>query len=347
MEEVFKAKKGDINVLMIGGRRAGKSSILASMAECCSKKLAGEQLSIVRDEDSGIGLGIKYKELQNYFTAKFKKNGYFTPECKGDKDPASYGFDVDVDDRDLGYNLRFADIPGEWLYIPERAEDLQKAMNISQVIIIAIDTPHLVEELDPALGYGKQHAEFNRVEGLTNFFKTTFQNCNEHRLVIFVPLKCEKYYYGNKTSPDKMGLPMVNARVKAGYKDLLAFLTRSDVQGLCTTAIMPILTLGGVEFFRFDGDSYTGQYSYVLDPALQKFNPQFCEQPLFLTLLYVIALAKIRNEQHKIITWFNETFRNQAKLDQLIGCENTLKRLVQTDAKLGFEILNDPLKMMH
>lgn len=343
-----KTKEGDINVLMVGGRRTGKTSILASMDQCCMSKLAGiEQLSIVRDEDSGIGLATKHKELKQYFTKKYMKNPFFIADLQPTTKDASYGFDIDVDEKDLGYNLRFTDIPGEWLDNPAHAQDLQNVMNMSQVIIIAIDTPHMVEEVDPALGYGTYHDSFNRVKELTSFFKNTFQNCAEHRLVIFVPLKCEKYYYQNAINPDKMGLPMVNALVKKGYKDLIDYLTRSDVQALCTTAIMPILTLGGAEFFEFDENGYAGLYSYVLDPALQKFAPQYCEQPLFLTLQYVIALAKIRNGKHKIATWFNQTFRNQAKLDQLVSCENTLKGLIQTDASLGFEILNDPLKMMH
>lgn len=347
-DEMPKAKKGDINVLMVGGRRTGKTSILASMAQCCMTKLAGvEQLSIVRDEDSGVGLTTKQKELNQYFSKKYMKNPFFIADLNPSLNDQSYGFDIDVNEKDLGYNLRFTDIPGEWLDNPAFAQKLQNAMNMSQVIIIAIDTPHLVEEIDPAFGYGAYHDSFNRVNELTNFFKNTFQNCTEHRLVIFVPLKCEKYYYQNEVNPDKMGLPMVNAMVKKGYKDLIDYLTCSDVHELCTTAIMPILTLGGAEFFEFDENGFAGLYSYVLDPALQKFAPKFCEQPLFLTLQYVIALTKIRNGKHKIATWFNQTFRNQAKLDQLVSCENTLKGLIEADKSLGFEILNDPLKMMH
>lgn len=341
-----KAKKGDINILMIGGRRTGKTSILASMDKCCMSKLADvPQLSIVRDVDSGIGLNLKHRELTQYFTAKYTKNPYFIADLQPTLKDASYGFDIDVNDKDLGYNLRFTDIPGEWMDNPERSGDLQNAMNQSQVIIIAIDTPHLVEEIDPALGYGRYHDSFNRAPELTRFFKTTFQNCKEHRLVIFVPLKCEKYYYQNDTNPDKMGMPMVNAMVKNGYKELLDFLATDDVKELCTTAIMPILTLGGAEFFTFDENGYAGLYSYVMGPGLKEFAPKYCEQPLFLTLKYVIALKKIQNTKHKIAAWFNQTFGNQAKLDQLVSCENTLKGLIQTDMALGFEILNNPLSL--
>lgn len=342
-----KAKKGDINILMVGGRRTGKTSILASMAQCCMKKLAGvEQLSIVRDEDSGIGLTTKYTELNQYFTKKYMSKPYFIADLQPTIKDATYGFDVGVDGKDLGYNLCFTDIPGEWLDNPAHEQDLQNAMDISQVIIVAIDTPHLVEEIDPALGYGKYHESFNRVKELTRFFKQTFQSGSGHRLVIFVPLKCEKYYYMNEDNAQKLGMPMVNRMVKQGYHELIQYLTKSDVQEVCTCAIMPILTLGGAEFFEFDDNGYAGLYSYVLDPVHRKFNPQFCEQPLFLTLQYVIAMAKKYKEAHKFGTLLKELFQNQAKLEALVKCENTLKGLIMTDSNLGYEILNDPMKML-
>lgn len=342
-----KRKRGDINILMAGGKRTGKTSILASMAQCCMKKLADvEQLSIVRDEDSGIGLNAKYTELKQYFTKKYMSgNPYFVADLQPTRNDSSYGFDVAVDDKDLGYNLCFTDIPGEWLQKSEYAQDLQNIMDISQVIIVAIDTPHLVEDVDPALGYGVNHESFNRVRELTRFFKNTFHT-KEHRLVIFVPLKCEKYYYQNEINPAKMGMPMVNEMVKKGYRELIDFLTKSNVAEMCTCAIMPILTLGGAEFFEFDENGYAGLYSYVLDPVHRKFEPQFCEQPLFLTLQYVITLARNRSEKHKILAWMRETFKKQAKLEALQSCESTLKGLIMTDASLGFEILNDPLQML-
>lgn len=337
----------DINVLMVGGRRAGKTSVLASMDKCCRKQLAGvEQLSVIRDPDSGIDLNMKLKELKRYFSKEYKKRPTFVADLQPSVTSASYGFDISVNDRNLGYKICFTDIPGEWISNPGHEADMQKAMDQSQVIIIAIDTPHLVEQREAGTGYGKYHDEFNRVKEITRFFKQTFQKSKTEHLVLFVPLKCEKYYYRNADSK-AWNMQLVTKTVQAGYRELLDFLTKSDVSELCSVAIVPILTLGGAEFNKFDSNGYAGIYSYVMDPALQEYLPQYCEQPLFFTLQYVIAMAeRNKRNQGKISAWFRETFQNQVKLKDLMNCSGTLRQLIMTDESLGFHILNDPLHMV-
>ena len=347
-EDLTKTKKGEINILMIGGRRAGKSSVLTSMSKCCLEQLAGNhELSVVRDANSGIALNVKQKELENYFSPVNRRKPYFPADgTPSPQNKANYGFDVMVNSKQLGYDLRFVDVKGEMLSDSQYSEELQGIMDACGIIIIAIDTPHLVEEINPATGYGMYHDEFNRVAELTRFFKTTFQKSQAPRLVMFVPLKCEKYYYRN--DHPKLGMSMVNDMVKKGYKELFDYLNTPDVKALCTTAIVPILTLGGAEFPEFGEEIYCGYYTFVEDPALCKFSPKYCEQPLFLTLLYAITLTKrMKNKQSKVSRFLTELIKNEADLTRLMTCEKTLKSKLITDAKLGFEILNDPLNMTH
>lgn len=344
-EDLSKAQKGEINVLMIGGRRAGKSSVLTSMSSCSMEALSKDELSVVRNASSGMAMTVKQKELENYFSPanlrkfRFAADGTPSPQVK-----ANYGFEVFVKNKKLGYDLRFVDVRGEMLSDSQYDEELQGIMDACGIVIIAIDTPHLVEDVNPATGYGERHDDFNRVAELTRFFKRTFQKSQAPRLVLFVPLKCEKYYYRN----DKpgLGMTMVNEMVKKGYKDLFDFLNTPDVKPLCTTAIVPILTLGGAEFDEFGEEIYCGYYSFVEDPALKKFHPQYCEQPLFLSLLYAITLTKkMKNKQGKVSRFLTELLRNEADLNQLATCETTLKNKLVTDKKLGFEIVNDPMHM--
>lgn len=331
----------DINVLMVGGRRAGKTSILAAMDKCCSKQLAGvEQLSIVRDEDSGIALGTKLTELKRYFSKAYLKRESFVADLNPSVDSNQYGVDVRVNERDLPYNLSFTDVPGEWFSAAEHEAEVQALMDSSQIIIIAIDTPHLVEKTDPATGCGKFHRAFNHVDEITRFFKTTFQKSQQPRLVLFVPLKCEKYYIRGNEGSKRWNMPMVTEMVQKGYEELISFLTESDIQETCTVAITPILTLGGAEFDKFDENGYAGIYRYTMDP---KYDPQYCEQPLLMTLLYVIAMTKKKKSGK--LDWLITLLKNEAKLKDLAACESTLKKLIVTDEKLGFTVLNDPMKM--
>ena len=330
----------DINVLMVGGRRAGKSSILAAMDECCSHQLAGvEELSVVRDDACSVALAIKHKELNRYFTSAYIKRNTFVPDLNPNAVCNKYGFDITVKNRNLPYKLSFRDVPGEWYTDSKYAEDIHAAIADSQVFIIAVDTPHLMEDVDKALGYGKYHTDFNRVGEITRLFKTAFQNSQQPRMVLFIPLKCEKYFLRNETS-QRWNMPNVVKTLKKGYAELIDFLTQSDVQANCTVAIAPILTLGGAEFDRFDENSYVGIYRYTTDP---KYAPQYCEQPVLMTLQYVITMAKKKADGR--FAWLTAILRNQARKNDLISCEATVAQKIVKDRNIGYEILNDPMRV--
>ncbi|MBR1969107.1 MAG: hypothetical protein IKA17_01995 [Clostridia bacterium] len=327
----------DINVLMMGGRRAGKTSVLAAMDQCCNELLATIPNLSVSCKDGGVNLTLKKNELEHYFTQRYMKNMMFTADVNPSVTPDTYTYEVNVNNRDSGYTLNFMDFPGEWLFSADKQDELQKMVDMSQIIIITIDTPHMVESIDEATKVGKYHSEFNRVPEITRFFKNAFQKSKQERMVLFVPLKCEKYYYRNKMN-------IVSQTLKNGYSELLSFLANDEIKELCTVGIVPILTIGGAEFMKFNDNGYAGIYSYVEDLSLRKYNPKYCEQPLFFTLNYLIKMAE-RNklQQGKISRWFKETFTNAAKLADLIDCKETLEKLIETNPEMGFEIIQNPL----
>ena len=330
-------KMADINVLMIGGRRAGKTSVLAAMDRCCNELLASVPNINVSCTDGGVNLTLKENELEHYFSKRYMKNMVFTPDLNPSVTSDTYTYEVNVNNRDSGCTLNFTDFPGEWLNSDEKQEELQNMLDISQIVIITIDTPHMVESIDDATMVGKYHYEFNRVPEITRFFKKAFQASKKERLVLFVPLKCEKYYYRNK-------MKTVNETLKIGYSELLDFLANDEIKELCTVGIVPILTLGGAEFFKFSENGYAGKYSYVQDAALRKYSPKYCEQPLFWTLNFLIKMAK-KNKEHqgRFSRWFKETFFNAAKMTDLAACEQTIEQLIETDHGLGFEIIQNPI----
>lgn len=327
----------DINVLMMGGRRAGKTSVLAAMDQCCNELLASVPKLSVSCTDGGVNLTLKKNELEHYFSQRYMKNMMFTADVNPSVTPDTYTYEVNVNNRDSGYTLNFMDFPGEWLKQSEHESELQQMVDMSQIIIITIDTPHMVENINGTTKVGEFHSEFNRVPEITRFFKNAFQNSKQERMVLFVPLKCEKYYYRNKMN-------FVRETLKKGYSDLLAFFNNDEIKELCTVGIVPIITIGGAEFFKFNDNGYAGIYSYVEDLSLRKYNPKYCEQPLFFTLNYLIKIAERNKKQEwKISRWFKETFGNAAKLADLIDCKETLEKLIETNSEKGFEIIQNPL----
>jgi len=336
----------DINILMMGGRRCGKTSVLASMEKCFTDIAADIDGLGIDCIDSGNEILFKIQELKGYFSPVYKRKKVFTADLNPSTASHDYEYSVKLNGKNSGYDMKFIDFPGENLDKDEKAEELQKMVDDSQVIIVAIDTPHLVEEIDEATGVGKHHYKFNRVDKITRFFKRTFQNTTEDRLIIFVPLKCEKYYYRNK-------LKKVSDLVKLGYSELFDFLGSGGVEDKCTVLITPILTLGGSEFYKFveEEDKFfpgetvmVSKYCHVGNPADAKYSPKFCEQPLILVLHYLIGVARKNAEgRNRFSRWFKEKFTNAAKLSDLMACEQHIRSLAISDPELGYIAVQEPI----
>ena len=339
----------DIDILMMGGRRAGKTSVLAAMDKCCKEVLSGDSMLRLVCREGSVELTLKKTELSDYFLdPRYTKSRKFEPDLAPTTGASPFEYECKVNGRSSGFTLRFTDVPGEHYEDPEKRSELEEMVSRSQILLIAIDSPHMMERTGAASeelnGYCRYHEEFNRVPEITDFLKVAFQSNEKIRsqgkLVIFVPLKCEKYYYRGE-------MERLRETVKKGYEDLFRVLASPGINERCTVAIAPILTLGGAEFFKFKKDSYVGEYNYVENAALRPYLPKYCEQPLFLTLQYVVSLARKRAEgKFVLFRLAGEIFGNQAKLEDLKSCETNIKNKIETDAALGFAIVQDPIKML-
>lgn len=329
----------DINVLMVGGRRTGKSSMLAAMDKCCVEKLDDMPgVDVVCTSGSSM-LCDKINELNDYFELpQYQEQNFFKPDDTPSDNSAEYEYEIRLNAHATGFTLRFHDAPGEFYDKPEHREKVEKLVRNSQVFLIAVDTPHLLEEQDEVTEIGAGHKFFNRPDEITRLMKTAFTTSRQHRLVLFVPMKCEKYYYAKK-------MDKVREAVHRGYADLIAYLKSAQINQMCTIAITPILTIGGAQFFRFGGDVRNiGQYRY-LGGEQRKYDPRYCEQPLLMVLRYVISVAQAsRNSQNPLIRWMQERLGRRASLKDLLDNKKEIESHMILDQQLGFEVLQDTLK---
>lgn len=302
----------DFKVLMIGGRRTGKTSVLASMTQCFSDAVSGSNLSL-RVHEGGTGIADKLLELEDIIRYK-KRNELFVVDDEPTLERMDYSYKLSIIGRKSNYTIQFTDVPGEFFENDEHREEVDALVSESHALIIAIDTPHLMEEYDKSLGFGAYHMAYNRVGVVTNFVKSRFSveengrrifNSKRIRdkLVLFVPLKCEKYSYNEE-------IDRVPDAVQLGYKELMEFFGSNAVRPHVTVAITPILTLGGVEFLEFERDEETKSVIRHPSDAYRPFRalyysngkgflPKYCEQPLLYVLLYVLAQAQAKKEKSK------------------------------------------------
>lgn len=349
----------NINIMMIGGRRCGKTSVLAVMKDHFDKEFGRSNLTI-KTKDNTVFLNDKLDEMKELYTQKNAETR-FTPDDSITDGKTEYKIELSLKHKPNGkINYTFIDFPGEWLQNDEHTDELNAIVEKSSVILVAIDTPFLMEEAadNTENTVGKYNEKRNRSGAICDFLKSLHLDKSE-KMVIFVPLKCEKYLYNEK-------MDMVNKRIHTAYKSFFEHIHNEEYRTKCTTVIAPIFTFGTVEFTRFKregadiiiDDRYkTPKYPLYrfTDEAGSEPEPKYCEQPLLYVLLYVLKCAEaMKRRQYdkslfsKLITSLGETFFKMPSADDFMKEIKPIQEAIKKSGD-GYEIVTDPygLKGLH
>lgn len=365
---LFKAhSKMKHKVIMLGGRRAGKSTILASILELL-KDTPGSLCTISDATDYPLtytgsdgqthsipSLADKRREVAGYIREKSPQSMFLvdmTPNAAN----ASYTLRVSSGDNTV--DLEFVDVPGEWMRQSTlEHEQLKEVVRNSDVFIVAIDTPFLMQD---GMGeYDEQvNSVYNRVDEITTLLQNEIKievDGIDKKLILFCPVKCEKWARSGRITE-------VTDKVKVVYKDIANKWLKSKYANDVEIRIMPISTVGGLVSYKLlpakryfkDDDDRVGiscsedtiakvliagdgrtirqrKNSYLEDDALwmidhtkiplswyqvtgDGFNPQFCEQPGYHILRFLInkeenVIRMTAEDQKQRLSDMNPIFR--------------------------------------
>jgi len=281
--------------MMMGGRRCGKTSVLAAMQQSFEERLNNTSLVMgPADFEMLEILEKKQQEMLDYFLKRGDKTE-FSPNNISTSGIMNYSFYIGLKSKKSRIRLDFVDYPGEYLTLKEEYEQLKDPLKKSRILLIAIDTPHLMERK------GLYNDPKNRCRRVTEIIKESgFADADRGPgMVLLVPLKCERYYNHGRMNN-------VAAEVQKAYGPLLQYLQQPDVEGQSsriTIAITPILTIGGAEFSCFQytpsGNievDVTGvpKYAFYRFSDMKKDAPEplYCEQPLLYVLSYLFCQAE-------------------------------------------------------
>lgn len=340
-----------INILMVGGKRCGKSTILASMVETTDNAFKGNMTLEKDNVSAALGLQDKINEINDYFIYA-KPHQLFTPDDNPSFEEMVYSFTLKITGKNsTGVSIEFTDVPGEFYQLGDPGNEKAKQhIEESDVLMIAIDTPAMMEDED-GYGYGKRHLEINKAAEITQFIKSRVDIEHiQNRLILLVPIKCERYYYDGR-------IKEVTETVKTAYRELIAYFMSPGLAENCTVAITPILSIGGIEFFRYDdrfqltkqanpNQKYNPLYRFLEKQEDRKYNPKYSEQPL----LYLMAFASrvIKNKNYKgglgtkILAFLdNKTVTKEDLLGELSAVEKALVK----DSEEGYEIFQNPFEI--
>ncbi len=337
------AKGIDINIMMLGGRRCGKTSVLASIEEQLDSKLESGDLSIQPSGAQTIcALDEKRQEMTDIYKMGRLNKGY-TPDDTPTLEIMEYDLTFKLQSKPNGkINMHFYDFPGEWLRkekFEEHYDEMATLIKKSSVFIVAIDTPFLME--NPA---GEDMNYCNRI---TDMVKNEFDENKKNGMFIFVPLKCERYIHQNEFGK-------VIEKVKETYKSLLDRIKSEYNHAKFEIVITPIETMGNLEFKRFEKNAVSAMtpiYNFVSKEGnMPKApQPQNCELPAILILLYLLEAAKESKNKGGSIweklfrTLFENFFKMPSAKDFMMESEK-LKAML-AEKKNSFEMVKDPLKL--
>lgn len=302
-----------MKVCMMGPRSVGKTTILTAVF-CDTQENLGVHTELLLQAEGDTSAQLTDK--QHYLEAIFVNRTLITDRPVAGLAASStvntFDFVFGLKGKEPRIELEIKDFPGE--FVLDKPEEVKQFINESSAILVAIDTPHLMEE------EGDFCEAKNKPSVITRFFKEQ-KNIGE-KLILFVPLKCERYYYENR-------MDEVLSRVEMVYADLIADFKKNEK---VACAVTPILTLGDVELDQFkktegivgvDVNECPTKVLYRFKGDNPKYNPAYCVQPLYYTLSFLASQ-------------YGRAKRNRKIIDKIFA---SLYSLFDSDERLFDEIL--------
>ena len=223
-------KTPTLRICMLGPRAVGKTTVLTSVFADTQNDLAG------------TGLFFRYKtgsasdRLINY-----KKQLQLCIEC-GDPGKLPASGDISQFDFEVGYanrvktNVLVKDYPGEYLFDESKKHYVTEFLSESNVVLIAIDTPYLMDNSETMCDAVNCISDIHN--SLTNI---NDQNGTKAKMVVFVPIKCEKWVMEGR-------IKEVVDKLKSAYRVPIQALSAYNKMSIC---ILPIETAGNILFREF------------------------------------------------------------------------------------------------
>jgi len=284
-----------INILMVGASGVGKTSTLTAMYDKFNQVIDKSiELQLIPDTKTYNKLNKKLTELKRQVSTEYIRT---RPTVSGTKTFDKFNFIIAKDKSSKQkVNLVFQDFPGG--HLETERQKVKDWLKISDVIIIPIDTPSLIEE---SSAYNE---ETNSPEKLYDIFKSIKGSFEEkNRLILFVPLKSEKYLDGNLYFTNS-----IRDLIEREFSNLISLFKSESLKDKTSLVITSIQTIGDIKFSMVEKDIQNRPvFVYKKKGFGSKYNPIDTEQPLKYILSFAISevLKKRGTINQKISNMFN------------------------------------------
>lgn len=247
-----------IKVLMMGARRAGKTSVLSGLYSLITSEIL-QGVLCVKDVTSNRNavdmLSCKAEDMRRLLKEHYNKTILMDENATSTY--LDYTFEVSIPENRGSLRLTFTDANGEFYATGAiEAENVKARIPGYDIIIVAIDTPFLMEAFnkDNSLCTKTVGEAYNQVRNVHTLLANIDDNeGNDAKLIFFVPIKCERWVHEERINEVTECIEMVYS---TPLKALCAY---QNVE----VVILPVETVGSLEFdshreaMVLSGASYT------------------------------------------------------------------------------------------
>lgn len=184
-----------LKVLMMGGQRAGKTSMLAGLIETMTHGKVKDIIDvkdITESKPASLKLIKSIECLKWNLLSSYGKTYLIDEEKSGEFE--EFMLEISIPNTDNKMSIQFSDVSGEYYDMGRtHDEEVRKRVKEYDVFLIAIDTPNLMEAINPdnRLCNEAINNSYNHVNDIYTFLsELDDKDGADAKLVIFVPLKC-------------------------------------------------------------------------------------------------------------------------------------------------------------
>ena len=304
----------------MGGRRAGKTSVLAGLVNTMingdiKNLLAINDVTVIMPDQESLDNKIeRLKESVKSLSGKT-----FLVDDSKTSSFTTHSLQFEIPGTRNNMTIEFKDANGEFYEsrasydthggAPISKEQIIDAVKEADVYVIAIDTPYLMEAVNPGneLCDESINMAYNHVDDIHSYLTyIDDKDGADAKLVLFVPIKCEKWVHRGEA--DK-----VTQRIKDVYKTV--FKALDDYKNL-QVDIIPVETVGAIEFKEHQtamicsNNDFVARKCCVLNGETEvRFGDGTCRQIMQDDIIDEDPEGKI-SEFHSIIrpySWFHVT----------------------------------------
>lgn len=232
-----------LKVLMMGGQRTGKTSMLAGLIDSMTHGPVKDIIEVKDVTESEVASQKLIKSIETlkwHLLTSYGKT-YLVDDGKSGEFE-DFTLQIRIPKTNHKMDIVFSDVSGEYYDMGgTHSEEVVDKVREYDVFLVAIDTPNLMEAVNPNNNLCNEaiNNSYNHVNDIYRFFtELDDKDGADAKLVVFVPLKCEKWVRDGK-------LPDVIQRVKKVYEPSIHALSKYQNVEI---DIIPIETVGNIVF---------------------------------------------------------------------------------------------------